>query len=116
MADKFAIVTGASTGIGFELAKLAAEDGYDLLVAADEPLIDGCRRRFAGTGRRGRRRSRPISRPSEGVDRLLDAAGGRPVDVLVRQCRPRPRPRLPRPGSRRMAPCHRHQHHRHLYC
>ena len=32
MADKFAIVTGASTGIGFELAELAAENGYDLLV------------------------------------------------------------------------------------
>jgi len=32
---KFAIVTGASTGIGLELAKLAARDGYDLLVAAD---------------------------------------------------------------------------------
>ena len=27
MADKLAIVTGASTGIGFELATLAAKDG-----------------------------------------------------------------------------------------
>jgi NAD(P)-dependent dehydrogenase (short-subunit alcohol dehydrogenase family) len=34
--SKFAIVTGASTGIGLELAHLAAQDGYDLLVAADE--------------------------------------------------------------------------------
>lgn len=40
MANKFAIVTGASTGIGFELASIAAENGYDLLVVADEPLID----------------------------------------------------------------------------
>ena len=30
----FAIVTGASTGIGFELAKRCAKEGYDLLVAA----------------------------------------------------------------------------------
>ena len=36
MAEKFAIVTGASTGIGFELASIAAENGYDLLVVADE--------------------------------------------------------------------------------
>ena len=40
MASKFAIVTGASTGIGLELAKLAAQDGYDLLVVADTPFVD----------------------------------------------------------------------------
>ena len=36
----FAIVTGASTGIGFELAKRCAKEGYDLLIAADEPAIE----------------------------------------------------------------------------
>ena len=36
----FAIVTGASTGIGFELAKRCAKEGYDLLIAADEPSIE----------------------------------------------------------------------------
>ena len=35
----FAVVTGASSGIGFELAKLCAEHDYDLLVAADDPSI-----------------------------------------------------------------------------
>ena len=30
MANKLAIVTGASTGIGFELATIAAREGYDL--------------------------------------------------------------------------------------
>ena len=34
----FAIVTGASGGIGLELAKLAASDNHDLLIAADQPL------------------------------------------------------------------------------
>jgi uncharacterized protein len=33
-----AIVTGASSGIGFELARICAEKGYDLLLAADRPL------------------------------------------------------------------------------
>lgn len=34
-----ALVTGASTGIGLELAKYAASQGYDLIIAADEPSI-----------------------------------------------------------------------------
>ena len=32
---ELAIITGASTGIGFELASLAAKDGYDIVVAAE---------------------------------------------------------------------------------
>jgi short-subunit dehydrogenase len=46
MGNKFAIVTGASTGIGFELASIAAENGYDLLLVADEPLIDAAAQDF----------------------------------------------------------------------
>ena len=34
-----AVVTGASTGIGLELAKICARNGFDLVVAADEPAI-----------------------------------------------------------------------------
>ena len=37
---KLAIVTGASSGIGLELAKCAAQDGYDLIVAADTPFVE----------------------------------------------------------------------------
>ena len=37
---KLAIVTGASSGIGLEIAKLAAKDGYDLIVAADTPFVE----------------------------------------------------------------------------
>jgi short-subunit dehydrogenase len=39
-AGKLAVVTGASSGIGFELAKIAAQEGYDLLICADEPEIE----------------------------------------------------------------------------
>ena len=37
---QFAIVTGASTGIGLELAKCCSRGNFDLLVAADEPEIE----------------------------------------------------------------------------
>jgi short-subunit dehydrogenase len=36
-ARSLAIVTGASTGIGYELAKCCAENDFDLLIVADEP-------------------------------------------------------------------------------
>lgn len=35
-----ALVTGASTGIGYELGKLFAADGFDLIVAADTSLAE----------------------------------------------------------------------------
>ena len=39
MSKPFAIVTGASSGIGLELATICAQEGFDLLVAADRPEI-----------------------------------------------------------------------------
>ena len=35
-----AVVTGASTGIGYELARCCAENNFDLIVAADEDEIE----------------------------------------------------------------------------
>ena len=82
MADrKYAIVTGASTGIGFELAHIAAENGYDLLVVADEPLIDASADDF-------RRHNVDVQSVEadlstiNGVDRLIAATNGRRVDLL----------------------------------
>ena len=46
----FAVVTGASSGIGFELAKQCVKHGYDLLVAADEPSIEDAARQLAVAG------------------------------------------------------------------
>jgi short-subunit dehydrogenase len=81
MADKFAIVTGASTGIGFELAHIAAENGYDLLVVADEPLIDAAAADFRRHGVKIISIETDLA-TLEGVDRLLAAAGGRQIDLL----------------------------------
>ena len=78
---KFAIVTGASTGIGLEIAKLAAADGYDLLIAADEPMVDaGAALRQSGVEVRSVEADLATG---QGVKRLLDATNGRAVDVLI---------------------------------
>ena len=79
MADTFGIVTGASTGIGLELAKLAAADGYDLLLVADTPFVDAGAR-IAGGGRVETVETDLST--IEGVDRLLAAAAGRRIDLL----------------------------------
>src|SRR4051794_39107861 len=39
-ARSLAIVTGASTGIGLELARLCVENGFDIVAAADDPKLD----------------------------------------------------------------------------
>jgi uncharacterized protein len=79
-----AIVTGASSGIGLELAKLAVKHGYDLVIAADEPEIDEAGRTLEGMGAVVRSVQADLA-TLEGVDLLYQAAQqtGRPVELLL---------------------------------
>ncbi|MCW5692955.1 MAG: SDR family NAD(P)-dependent oxidoreductase [Pseudolabrys sp.] len=79
---KLAVVTGASTGIGLELAKLCAGDGYDLVVAANEPEIERAADELRRDGIDVKAVNADLS-TTEGVDRLYDATGGRPVAALL---------------------------------
>src|SRR4051794_36969667 len=45
-----ALVTGASSGIGFELAKQFAEHGYDLIIAAEDVELDDATAELKGLG------------------------------------------------------------------
>lgn len=78
---KLAVVTGASSGIGLEIARLAAKDGYDLVVAADTPFVEAgpALRQFGVSVEEVE--ADLAGKP--GVDQLLGVIGGRQVDVLV---------------------------------
>jgi len=81
MNSKFAIVTGASSGIGRELAVIAAQDGHDLLLPADtsglETPAELCRVSGAVVDT-----VEVDLATQDGVDQLYAAAQGRVIDAL----------------------------------
>lgn len=76
------VVTGASSGIGYELAKLCAQDGFDLVIAADMPEIVEAAQALRELGAAVDEIRVDLS-TVEGVDALLDLIGDRPVDHLM---------------------------------
>src|SRR6476661_4024391 len=82
MSKPFAIVTGASSGIGLELAAICAQEGFDLLVAADRPEIRTAADRFRSLGAQVTVVETDLA-TTAGVDQLWAAASGRPVDALL---------------------------------
>jgi short-subunit dehydrogenase len=73
---QFAIVTGASTGIGLELARRCAEEGFDLLIAADEPEIETVATSLRALGRQVDAIQADLA-TTDGVDKLYAATKGR---------------------------------------
>ena len=86
MADPrpFAVVTGASSGIGRELARQFAAHGFDVLVTAEDGELDTAAGDLAGTGTTVQEVVADLATP-DGAERVVAAiaATGRPVDALA---------------------------------
>jgi short-subunit dehydrogenase len=80
----FAVVTGASTGIGRELARQFATHGFDVLITADEAELDGTAGQLAEHGTTIQEVLADLATP-DGAERVVAAiaATGRPVDALA---------------------------------
>jgi short-subunit dehydrogenase len=77
-----AVVTGASTGIGFELANCCGANGFDLLVVADEPQIQEAADRLKMHATTVEAIEADLA-TVEGVDKLYAAIGKRPIAALL---------------------------------
>ena len=80
-----AVVTGGSTGIGFELAKQFAQNGFDLVIAAEHPgHLREAAQALSGLGEAGLSQVETVAvdlATFEGSHRLYDfvVSLGRPV-------------------------------------
>ncbi|HET7787671.1 MAG TPA: SDR family NAD(P)-dependent oxidoreductase [Myxococcales bacterium] len=79
-----AVVTGASDGIGYELAKVFAENGFDLVVCAEDPGIAEAAQAFGASGARVESVQADLA-TFEGNERLFHRIRslGRRVDALA---------------------------------
>lgn len=83
--QEFAVVTGASSGIGYELARQFAEHGYDLLITAEDADIEQAAEYLRRDGRGQVTAVRTDLATYDGVERLYTAIreAGRAVDAIA---------------------------------
>ena len=79
----FAVVTGASTGIGVELARLALADGHDVLIVADEAGIETAATDLRSDSSGTVETLQADLATRHGLDALKERIGDRPVDALM---------------------------------
>jgi short-subunit dehydrogenase len=79
------VVTGASSGIGLELARQFAENGFDLLIAAEDPGIHDAASALRRDGRTNVKAVQVDLASFTGVEDLYSdiAAMDRPVDAIA---------------------------------
>lgn len=80
-SGKLAVVTGASSGIGYELAKCCAGDGFDLIVCAEDDDIEKAAADLRAMGCSVEAMRADLATEA-GVAELWKAIAGRNVDLL----------------------------------
>ncbi|MGA7235561.1 MAG: SDR family NAD(P)-dependent oxidoreductase [Bryobacteraceae bacterium] len=81
---QFAVVTGASSGIGYELARQFGEHGFDLLIVSEQEHIKDAARAIEETGAAVESLQADLA-TYEGVEKLSDAIqdAGRRLDAIA---------------------------------
>jgi short-subunit dehydrogenase len=79
-----AVVTGASSGIGYELARQFAENGFDLLVTAEDERINEAAQSLEASGAKVESVRSDLA-TYEGVEALYERirSAGRPVEAIA---------------------------------
>lgn len=79
---QLAVVTGASSGIGLELARQFAQHHFDLVIAAEDPGIENAADMLRGLGVEVEFVQTDLA-TRDGVHQLLDQIGDRPIDAIA---------------------------------
>jgi uncharacterized protein len=84
MTRSFAVITGASSGIGFELAKQFAEHDFDLFVTAEDAELEQAAAQLSAMGASVEAVGADLRSPAAVADLYAAIqATGRPVDALA---------------------------------
>lgn len=81
MADTLAVVTGASSGLGYQFARRAVEEGYALLICADEEEIHAAADKLRRLGGQVEAMVVDLSTRT-GVDAFWSSIGERDIDLF----------------------------------